>query len=140
MKLNKGLLLFPLLSLLFFSGCTSTSVMGLSRADHVNELEIKLNRELGELKNRDDSRINAMEEEISGLRESLGEIETMRRDLERVSAGLDSGMEETEELKRMAADFGARLEGVHRETLVLLIQALENYISEDRDQKISLSP
>ena len=139
--------LFPLLLLL--QSCSSTSVLGLSRSAYVEELETRLDQqslrssrmeeELEVVRNRDEGRMVSAEENIALLTERLEEIDSIRQDMDSLTSGLNASREETGELQKKADEFAQRLDRVHEETLVLLIRALENYISLEEDQKVSLS-
>ena len=79
-----------------------------------------------------------MNEELEKLNERTAEMESLESRIDELSAleekitDLDESMAEAqaadEELRNMAADFAARLEGLSRDTLLELVEAIMEHV------------
>lgn len=141
---NKLINILTLLSLLFvLSGCTTNSIMGLSRASYVDELQQKMDEDsrqdhriesdLTELKNKDDSQLLSLQEDLSELNRRMEELQKVSKQLDLIIASLDETEQETKELQKMADEFKIRMATVHEDTLSVLVTALEEYITDSSE-------
>ncbi|MBF9016653.1 MULTISPECIES: hypothetical protein [unclassified Oceanispirochaeta] len=143
--------ILTLTSLLFLiSGCTTSSIMGLSRASYVEDLQQQLEddsrqdrrieSDLRELKNKDDSQLLALQQDLTELNGRMEELQRVSEQLDLIIASLDETEQETRKLQKLADEFKIRMATVHEDTLSVLVTALEEYIggsSESADAEES---
>lgn len=131
--------LLTLTSTLFlFTGCTTSSIMGLSRASYVEDLQsqleedsqqdLRIQNDLDDLKNKENSQLLALQEDLAELNERIEELQQVSEQLDLIIASLDKTEQETDELKKLAEEFKIRMATVHEDTLTVLVSALEEYI------------
>lgn len=136
--------ILTLTSLLFLiSGCTTSSIMGLSRASYVEDLQQQIEEDsrqdrriesdLSELKNKDDSQLLALQQDLVELNGRIEELQRVSEQLDLIIASLDETEQETRELQKLADDFKIRMATVHEDTLSVLVTALEEYIGESSE-------
>ncbi|MDC7235204.1 MAG: hypothetical protein PQJ58_18365 [Spirochaetales bacterium] len=129
--------------ILILSGCTSTSILGLSRASHVEELQYQLDadqeqdrriqNDLDEIRNIDDSQLLALQEDLSQLNSRMEELQRVSEQLDLIIASLDQTEQETKELQLLADEFKIRMATVHEDTLSVLVTALEEFIGHSSE-------
>lgn len=112
--------LFSFAGCFALASCSTTSVMGLSKASYVNgELE-ELNAKTEEI-----DRLEAKVEELSALEEKMaaldGEVAGLNESVEEVKAA-------DEELRVLAAEFAKRLDELSRDTLLELVEAIMEHL------------
>jgi len=136
--------ILTLTSLLFLiSGCTTSSIMGLSRASYVEDLQQQMEEDsrqdrriesdLSELKNKDDSQLLALQQDLAELNGRIEELQRVSEQLDLIIASLDETEQETRELQKLADDFKIRMATVHEDTLSVLVTALEEYIGDSSE-------
>jgi len=124
--------------------------MGLSRASYVEDLQQQMEEDsrqdrriesdLSELKNKDDSQLLALQQDLVELNGRMEELQRVSEQLDLIIASLDETEQETRELQKLADDFKIRMATVHEDTLSVLVTALEEYIggsSESADAEES---
>lgn len=135
-------------SLLFIiSACTTNSIMGLSRASHVEELQEQLEEDsrqdrrieddLAELKNKDNTELQALQQDLLELNDRLEELQRVSEQLDLIIASLDKTKQETNELQELADEFKIRMATVHEDTLSVLVTALKEYIDDSSEMSVA---
>jgi Skp family chaperone for outer membrane proteins len=136
--------ILTLTSLLFIiSGCTTSSIMGLSRVSYVEDLQNQIEEDsrqdrqiqddLAELKNKDNTELQALQQDLVELNSRMEELQRVSEQVDLIIASLDKTEQETNELQELADEFKIRMATVHEDTLSVLVTALEEYIDDSSE-------
>lgn len=108
-----------------FASCTSTSVLGLSRASYVDEEIQRLNGT--------DADVQQLRDELEDLQELTGLVEGLNLEIDGLEDDLVASQEADRKIFLMAEEFQNRLDSLPRETLLELKSAIEAYLTDTVD-------
>ena len=100
---------------LALTSCSTTSVMGLSKASYVD----------GELE-----KLNARTEEVDRLEARLDELSVLEDKVDALNGAVGEAKAADEELRGLAAEFAEKLDELSRDTLMELVEAIMEHLEE----------